>query len=141
MSEVIMIEKKKSIKIPYNKYSYSLPFSNYNKYLFELHLKVGNKHKVIRKIEDQKSSEIISSDDKISYDKLKDFKMKVHVIPDDNIHDLELKGEVDKELSSFTKTNKKIYIEFLRNAVGYAICTCTVVFTDTYKYSVSPPMY
>ena len=108
-----MIEKKKPISIPSNKYSYSLPFSNYNKYLFELHLKMGNKHKIIRKIEDQKTSEIISSNDKISYKKLRDFKIKVHVIPDDNIHDLELIGKIDNDLSSFTKTNKKIYIEFL----------------------------
>ena len=136
-----MIEKKKPISIPSNKYSYSLPFSNYNKYLFELHLKMGNKHKIIRKIEDQKTSEIISSNDKISYKKLRDFKIKVHVIPDDNIHDLELIGKIDNDLSSFTKTNKKIYIEFLKNSIGNVICNCTVVFTDTYKYSISPPMY
>ena len=97
MSEINIIEKTKPIIIPSNRYSYSLPFSNYNKYLFELKLKMGNKTKVIRKIEDQKTSEIISASHKIPYKKISDFKMHVHVIPDDNIHDLKLEGKIDNE--------------------------------------------
>ena len=141
MTDVILIEKTKPVNIPYtNKYSYTLPFTNFNKYLFELQLKIGKKNKIIRKIEDQKTSEIISPNDQVLYKKIKDFKIHVHVIPDDNIPDLILIGELDNKVPSFTKTNKKIYIEFLKNSLGYAVCTCTIVFTDTYKYSISPPM-
>ena len=117
MSEIIVNQRSKPIEIPSNKYSYALPFSNCNKYLFELTLKIGNKTKIIRRIEEDKTSEIISSIDKIPFRKIKNFKMKINLIPDDNIPDLELIGEVDNSFSSFTKTNKKVYIEFLKNVI------------------------
>ena len=140
MSEIVVTERSKPIEIPTNKYSYALPFSNCNKYLFELTVKIGKKTKIIRKIEESKTSEIISSLDRIPFRKIKDFKMKVYIIPDDNVPDLELIGEVDNNFSSFTKTNKKVYIEFIKNPLDYTICTCTVVFSDAYSYSISPPM-
>jgi len=139
MSEVVVTQRSKPIEIPTNRYSYALPFSTCNKYLFELTLKYGKKQKIIRKIEESKTSEILSGIDKISFKKLTDFKIKVYVIPDDNIHNLELNGEINNELSSFTKTNKKIYIEFIKNPIGFAICTCTIVIGDNFRYSISPP--
>lgn len=139
MSEIVVTERSKPIEIPINRYSYALPFSNSDKYLFELTLKYGKKQKIIRKIEEAKTAEILSSKDKISFKKLTDFKVKVYVIPNDNFSDLELYGEIDSELSSFTKTNKRIYIEFIRNPIGYALCTCTVVINDNFGYSISPP--
>ena len=139
MSEIVVTQRSKPIEIPINRYSYALPFSNSDKYLFELTFKYGKKQKIIRKIEENKTVEILSSKDKISFHKLTDFKVKVYVIPNDNFGDLELYGEIDNELSSFTKTNKKIYIEFIRNPIGFALCTCTVVINDNYGYSISPP--
>lgn len=139
MSQIVVTERSKPIEIPVNRYSYALPFSNSNKYLFELTLKYGKKQKIIRKIEEAKTSEILSGKDKINFKKITDFKIKVFVIPDDNIHDLELNGQIDNELSSFTKTNKKIYIEFIKNPIGYTICTCTVVINHDYGYLISPP--
>ena len=139
MSEIVVTQRSKPIEIPINRYSYALPFSNSDKYLFELIFKYGKKQKIIRKIEENKTVEILSSKDKISFHKLTDFKVKVYVIPNDNFGDLELYGEIDNELSSFTKTNKKIYIEFIKNPIGFALCTCTVVINDNYGYSISPP--
>ena len=139
MSEIIIPQRSDPIEIPLNRYSYALPFTNSNKYLFELTVKVGKKQKIIRKIEEAKTSEILSGKDKIPFNKLKDFKIKIYLIPDDNIPDLELVGKINNDLSSFTKTDKKIYIEFIKNPLGYTICTCTVVFNEVYSYSISPP--
>lgn len=139
MSQIVVTERSKPIEIPVNKYSYALPFSNSNKYLFELTLQYGKKQKIIRKIEESKTSEILSGKDKISFKKITDFKIKVYVIPDDNVQNLELIGQVNNELTSFTKTNKKIYIEFIKNPIGFTICTCTVVISDNFGYSISPP--
>jgi hypothetical protein len=139
MSQIVVTERSKPIEIPVNRYSYALPFSNSNKYLFELTLQYGKKQKIIRKIEESKTSEILSGKDKISFKKITDFKIKVYVIPDDNVQNLELIGQVDNDLTSFTKTNKKIYIEFIKNPLGFTVCTCTVVISDNFGYSISPP--
>jgi hypothetical protein len=140
MSEILVPERSQPIEIPYNRYSYALPFSNNNKYLFELTINTGKKTKIIRRMEESKTSEIISGFDKIPFKKIKSFKIKVYVIPDDNIHDLELIGKINNDFSTFTKTNKRIYIEFLKNPLGYTLCSCTVVIPEGYSFSLSPPM-
>ncbi len=129
----------KPINIP-NKYSYSLPISDFNRYLFELKIKLRKKTKIIRKIEDSKNAQLINKDDKIKFDNLEKFDINVHVLPDDNIRDLNLNGYIDINTNNYVRSTNKLYLEFLRTDSGYVECNCSVIFTDTYKYSISPPM-
>jgi hypothetical protein len=129
----------KPINIP-NKYSYSLPISDFNRYLFELKIKLKKKTKIIRKIEDSKNVQLINKDDKIKFDNLENFDINVHVLPDDNIRDLNMEGCIDINTNNYVRSTNKIYLEFLRKDSGYTECNCSVIFTDTYKYSISPPM-
>ena len=66
--------------------------------------------------------------------------INVHVLPDDNISDLNLEGYIDINTNNYVRSTNKLYLEFLRTDSGYAECNCSVIFTDTYKYSISPPM-
>ena len=139
MSQEILIRSK---PIPIQKstrYYYSLPVSDFNRYLYELKIQFNNnKIKFIRKIEDQKRIQLISKEDKIKFDEIKNFSLKVHILPDDNIPDLELEGYLDTNTNNFTRSTNKIYLEFLRIDSDYTETNCSVIFTDTFKYSISP---
>ncbi|VVU95370.1 hypothetical protein CPAV1605_1121 [seawater metagenome] len=139
MSQEILHQTKPIQIATPNRYAYSLPISDFNRYLFELKIKLNKKNKLIRKIEDSKKVQLISKDDKISFNDLKKFNIKVHVLPDDNIEDLELEGKIDSNTNNFTRSTNKLYLEFLRTDTDYVECNCNVIFTDTFKYSVSPP--
>ena len=129
----------KPISIP-NKYSYSLPVSDFNRYLFELKIKIKDKTKIIRKIEDSKNAQLISKSDGIRFDNLDRFEISVHVLPDDNIRDLKLDGFIDVNTNNYVRSTNKLYLEFLRTDSENVECNCSVIFTDTYKYCISPPM-
>jgi hypothetical protein len=139
MSQEILIPTKPINIDTSNRYAYSLPVTDFNRYLFELKIKLKKKNKLIRKIEDSKQSQLITQSDQIKFNDIKNFNMKVYVLPDDNIQDLELEGQIDKNTNNFTRSTNKLYLEFIRTNSEYVECNCNVIFTDTFKYSISPP--
>ena len=139
MSQEILIRSKPIPIQNSTRYTYSLPVSDFNRYLYELKIQFNNdKIKFIRKIEDQKRSQLIFKQDKIKFDEIKNFSLKVHILPDDNISDLELDGILDINTNNFTRSTDKLYLELLRIDSDYTECNCSVILTDTFKYSISP---
>lgn len=139
MSQEILIPTKPINIDTSNRYAYSLPVADFNRYLFELKIKLKKKNKLILKIEDSKQSQLITQSDQIKFNDIKNFNMKVYVLPYDNIQDLELEGRIDKNTNNFTRSTNKLYLEFIRTNSEYVECNCNVIFTDTFKYSISPP--
>jgi hypothetical protein len=135
-SSPINIPKKHSK----SKFSFNYPPSDSSNYYFELELILNNSEKkMFRKIENRKYCHIIELDDKIFYNDIKNFKITILKIPQrDNAMSI-MKDNIKNNESNYSKKENDIYIEFTKNSVGFAICTCYFVgvdFTDTF---ISPP--
>ena len=127
------------IPIRNNKYSYSMPFSNFSKYLFELKIKFkNNEERYFRKIENIKKAELISQLSSIKYDMIESFKINITVLPHGIDKIYTLNGSVDKNCNTSTKSNNYIFIEFTKNFRGHLICTCHFIGQDIHKLSCSP---
>ena len=137
----LIITKSASRPIPIRntKYSYSMPFSNFSKYLFELKIKFkNNEERYFRKIENIKKAELISQLSSIKYDMIESFKINITVLPHGIDKIYTLNGSVDKTCNTSTKSNNYIFIEFTKNFRGHLICTCHFIGQDEHKLSCSP---
>jgi len=119
-----------------NKYSNTLPTSDLNKYFFELKLTINNKEKYIRKISENKSIELIKKEDKIKYDNISDFKLTIHILPEDNVKHLYINGNVNTNVNNSIVSSDDIYLEFIRINSKYTYCKCNLLDFNRFKFLV-----
>ena len=121
------------------KYNYSMPFSNFSKYLFELKLTLkDNQIKYFRKIENKKKSELISYVNNIKYDSIKTYDINITIIPDKIETIYSLSGTLTNDLNSSINSNKNIFIEFSKNNNNSIICLCHFIGKENKLLSCSP---
>ena len=139
-----LIIKKKSSSIPIKnkyKYNYSVPFSNFSKYLFDLKIIFkNNNQKNFRKIQNKKKAELISLMNNIKYDTIEKFEINIIILPHGIDKIYTLNGTIDSTYNTSTKSNNYIYIEFTKNIHGYNICTCQFLGQPLYNLSHSPSL-
>lgn len=130
------------VKIPQrmNKYSYSVPRRNPNKYLFELEIVLDNgESKIIRKIDENRYTLLLDNNDNISYENIVSYNVNISIIPDKLNLYFSSSGELKKYLSFFSNQDNNVYIEFNRLNNGKATCTCRYVDYENLGLSISPP--
>lgn len=104
--------KKKSVQ---SKYLYTNNESDTILFIFELLLSdINNNTKTIRKIKKTIQGNILSNDDNILYDSIKNITITILDVNYSNVPII-IKETIDHNLSCNTILNEKIYIEILKN--------------------------
>jgi hypothetical protein len=103
-----------------NTYSYNI--SETELYIFEIQLEQFNdKPKTIRKILNAKSGYLISLDDNINYDLIKNISLTA--IYSNNLNkEIKININLDHNLNTTKFINKYIYIEFIKNNINILEC-------------------
>jgi len=123
-----------------NSYGFSDPSNENNRYLFELIINgqiIGRKY--FGNLEDIKYSHLIKLNHKIKLTSIENYKVSVTIIPSDNNILYELEGNINQYESSSTQRSNSLYIEFTKNDIGYAMCSCFYTGLDYNKIFASPP--
>ncbi len=76
---------------------------------------------------------------KIQLAEINSYKASVSIYPADLPMTYELEGQINKDQSSSTQRSDNIYIEFTKNDMGFAICSCFYTGLDNNKIFASPP--
>ena len=144
MSDIVVTLNNKTQPIPikYAKstHGFSDPNNETSKYLFELVINgqtIGKKY--FRNLEETKYSHLIKLNHKILLGDINSYKASVSIYPSDFPLTYELEGLINKEESSSTQRSDNIYIEFTKNDMGYAMCSCFYTGLDHNKIFASPP--
>ncbi len=130
------------IKRPHvpSKYSFNNPPNDNTTYFYELILTfVDNSKKIFKKFDINKYTHLIELDDKIEYSKIKNFNITISKIPNSGIYKKTLCSNIDQNLSSFTKKENDIFIEFSKNGLDYTMCSCYYIGVDFSNIFISPP--
>jgi hypothetical protein len=135
MSQAIAIKNTRNSQ----KYGYSIPTQNSQKYLFELFLTLKNGNQTFRKIEENRYTTLIKLEDDIDYQDIENYNINISVIPDKLNQVYSCNGKVNNSMGFFSNQDNNIYIEFNRLANGKATCTCRYVDYNDIKLSYSPP--
>ena len=144
MSDIVinLISMNKPISIKYTKNMYGFSGSDNcpNKYLFELTINgrfIGKKY--FRNLEESKFSHLISVEDDIKLSDIESYKVSITISSFDQPITCELTGKINQSESSSTQRNNNIYIEFSKNNIGNALCSCFYIGFDHNKIFASPP--
>ena len=144
MSDVIItlnnITKPIQIKYIKNHVDFLNPNNNMSRYLFELLINgesIGKKY--FRNLEQTKYSHLIKLNHKIKLADIHSYKVSVSIYPSDTFISYDLEGNINQDESSSTQRSDKLYIEFTKNDMGFAICSCFYMGLDKNKIFVSPP--
>jgi hypothetical protein len=139
-----MTERSSPINIPIkhskSKFSFNLPPSDCQSYFFNLEINFFNgKKKTFKKIVDRKYAQLIDENDKINYGEIKNFKATIIKIPTHDTKELILNGDINHNVTNFTKNAEDIYIEFSKNSLNLTLCTCYYIGIDFSQTFISPP--
>jgi hypothetical protein len=144
MSDTIVTLNNRTQPIPiqYAKSYHGFSDSNNDtsKYLFELIINgevIGKKYFI--NLEETKYSHMIKTTHKIKLSSIESYKASVSVLPADLPLVYELEGKINQEESSSTQRSDNLYIEFTKNDIGYALCSCFYTGLDCNKIFASPP--
>jgi hypothetical protein len=144
MSDIVVTLNTKTQPIPikYAKttHGFSDPNNETSRYLFELVINgqsIGKKY--FRNLEESKYSHLIKLNHKIQLAEINSYKASVSIYPADLPMTYELEGQINKDQSSSTQRSDNIYIEFTKNDMGFAICSCFYTGLDNNKIFASPP--
>lgn len=144
MSDTVVTLNNKSQPIPirYAKktYGFSDPNNETSRYLFELIINgqsLGKKY--FRNLEESKYSHLIRLNHRIQLAEINSYKASVSIYPSDLPMTYELEGQINKEQSSSTQRSDNLYIEFTKNDMGFAMCSCFYTGLDNNKIFASPP--
>lgn len=129
-------EFSQSIKISMSNLGFSNPTNNISKYFFNLVLKGNFGKKKFKTIENIKFCYLIDIDDRIKFNEIESFNLKLSIIPELNSFDLS--DNINHNLTSFVSQSEYIYIEFTTSCNGYAICKCFYKGNDLNKIFISP---
>lgn len=139
-----MTERSSPINIPKkhskSKFSFNLPPSDCQSYFFNLEINFFNgKKKTFKKIVDKKYAQLIDVDDKIKYSEIKNFIATITKIPNHDSKQIILNGDINHDVSNFTKNGDDVYIEFSKNNLSLTLCTCYYIGVDFSQMFISPP--
>ena len=144
MSDIVITLNTKTQPIPikYAKttHGFSDPNNETSRYLFELVINgqtIGKKY--FRNLEEAKYSHLIKLNNKIQLGEINSYRASVSIYPADLPMIYELEGQINKEQSSSTQRSDNLYIEFTRNDMGFAMCSCFYTGLDHNKIFASPP--
>ncbi len=134
--------KTQPIPIRYAKaqHGFSDPNNETSRYLFELVISgpnIGKKY--FRNLEENKYSHMIKLAHKIRLSDITSYKASISIHPSDLPLTYELEGQINQFESSSTQRSDNIYIEFTKNDMGYAMCSCFYTGLDQNKIFASPP--
>jgi len=76
---------------------------------------------------------------KIKLGDIRSYKASVSIHPSEIPLTYELEGQINQLESSSTQRSDNIYIEFTKNDMGYAMCSCFYTGLDQNKIFASPP--
>jgi hypothetical protein len=133
-SQPILIKKSKKC------YDFSKFDDNTPRYFFELTINgenIGKKY--FRNLEEIKYSHLIKLDHKIILENIDKYKLLVRIYKSGINYLYELEGKINQCHSSSTARSNELYIEFAKNSLGYALCSCFYTGLDKNKLFVSPP--
>lgn len=144
MSDIVinLNNKSKPMPIKYAKstHGFSDSNNNNNKYLFELSINGENiKKKYFKKIEDIKYSHLITLEDMIKLNNIDTYKASVSIFTAEFPLNYNIEGDINKDYSSSSQRSENLYIEFTKNNMGYAMCSCFYTGFDNNKIFASPP--
>ena len=144
MSDIVVTLNNNSHPIPIryarSQHGFSDPNNNTSRYLFELIINgksIGKKY--FRNLEENKYSHMIKLQHKIKLCNINSYKVSVSVHPIEIPLTYELEGQINQLESSSTKRSDNIYIEFTKNDMGFAMCSCFYIGHDFNKIFASPP--
>ena len=121
MFEISYDEEQYSINTP-NTYSYNLGQNESELYIFELLLnKFNDKTKTIRKIARSKSGNLISCEDNINYDTIKNISLTAIDI-NNPTNEINIDFSLDHNTDITKILNKNIRIELLKDNINMLIC-------------------
>lgn len=139
-----MTERSSPINIPIkhskSKFSFNVPPSDCTNFFFNLEINLfnGNK-KTFKKIVDRKYAQLIDIDDKIYYNDIKNFRATIIKLPARESKEITLNGDINHNVSYFTQNGNDMYIEFSKNSLNIAICSCYYIGVDFSQIFISPP--
>ena len=144
MSDIVISLNNKSQPIPIKSSKNCYGFADFNNnmplYLFELTINGENiGRKYFKNLEEMKYSHLIKLDHKIILENIEKYKLLVSVYQSDIDYVYELEGKINKYYSSSIARNNDLYIEFTKNSLGYALCSCFYTGLDQNKIFASPP--
>jgi len=117
--------------------AYSDPCFTNTTYIFDLSVVVTNKRYSFQKIESNKYSNIIESENNISYNDILSFRL---IITDlNNQNEYIMRGDINHHSNCFSQKDDNIYIEFYQDAHGKTVCTCYFIGINNNTIFVSPP--
>ena len=144
MSDIILTLNNKTDSIPIkytrNCYGFSDPNNETSRYLFELIINgqtIGKKY--FRNLEEIKYSHLIKLNHRILLSSIQSYKASVSIYPSELLMSYELEGMINQNESSSNQRSDNLYIEFTKNDMGYAICSCFYTGLDHNKIFASPP--
>lgn len=131
------------IPIKYTKSIYGFNYPNNDdgiKYLFELIINeqsIGKKY--FRNLEKTKYSHLINLEHQIKIYNIKSYKASLTILSNEQSEIYELEGIINNKESCSTQQGNNIYIEFTKNNVGIALCTCFYIGQNQNTIFASPP--
>ena len=144
MSDIVVTLNTKTQPIPirYAKktHGFSDPNNETSRYLFELIINgqsIGKKY--FRNLEEIKYSHLIRLKHQIQLVEINSYKVAVSIYPAELPMTYELEGHISRDESSSTQRSDNLYIEFTKNDMGYAMCSCFYTGLDNNKIFASPP--
>lgn len=144
MSDIIVTLNNKTQPMPVRyarkTHGFSDPNNETSRYLFELIINgqsIGKKY--FRNLEENKYSHLIKLDHQINLIDINSYKAYVSIHPSEFPMTHELEGKINKDQSCSTHRNNNLYIEFTKNDMGYAMCSCFFTGLDNNKIFASPP--
>jgi hypothetical protein len=144
MSDIVVTINNRTQPIPIRyvktQHGFSDPNNETTRYLFELIINgetIGKKY--FRNLEENKYSHMIRLPHKIKLTDIRSYKACVSIHPSDLPLSYELEGQINQFESSSTQRSDNIYIEFTKNDMGYAMCSCFYIGLDQNKIFASPP--
>ncbi len=129
-----------NIKYARNSHGFSDPNNETSRYLFELVIdgkSIGKKY--FGNLEEIKYSHLIKLNHRIKLSSIETYKATLNIFPSDDHIIYELEGQINQHESSSTQRSDNLYIEFTKNDMGYAMCSCFYTGLDRNKIFASPP--
>lgn len=113
--------------------------NNNNKYLFELFIQGKNiKKTYFKKIENKKHSNLIDIYDNILLSDIDNYKIKLTITNNnDIIEEYIITDNINHNKSNTTNNNGSLYVEFINNNNGYAMCNS--IYFKSKSLFISPP--
>lgn len=116
---------------------YSDPSFTNTTYIFDLSINVKNKKYKFKKIESNKYSNMIESENNISYYDIFSFELVITELNSQTRY--VMYGNLEHNNNFFSQKDNDIYIEFYQDPLGKTVCTCYFIGINNNTIFISPP--